>query len=318
MRFWAGLAVSLLFLWLLSSQLDADVLLQAARGINAGWLLPALLALALDYLLRILRWTLLLRTFNPTLPVSHCAGPFIASFAINNVVPLRAGDITRAFAFGKLLGTAGDKVTATLVIERVLDLGALLALLSISLLLIPATSKLDLLAYAGISALFFGMLALLFAPQFWQQLFRSLPLPEGKIRQFVDQVFTALTAVRGLFKWLALVALSGLVWVLEGVTFLCTALAVTPLETLSAPWLALSLGSLGTLLPSSPGYVGTFDYFAAQGFSLAGVEPALAASIAVLIHLVLWLPVTVIGLSWLARHWGTGALVRLQQLRKEH
>ncbi len=38
------------------------------------------------------------------------------------------------------------------------------------------------------------------------------------------------------------------------------------------PWFALSTGTLATLLPSSPGYVGTFDYFAMLGLVAYGAS----------------------------------------------
>ena len=39
------------------------------------------------------------------------------------------------------------------------------------------------------------------------------------------------------------------------------------------PWLSLSAGSLATAIPSAPGYLGTFDYFAAQGLVAYGAPP---------------------------------------------
>jgi uncharacterized membrane protein YbhN (UPF0104 family) len=61
------------------------------------------------------------------------------------------------------------------------------------------------------------------------------------------------------------------------------------------PWFATATGTLATLLPSSPGYVGTFDYFAMLGLTAYGASRSVAAAFALLVHLVLWVPVTVIG-----------------------
>jgi uncharacterized membrane protein YbhN (UPF0104 family) len=63
----------------------------------------------------------------------------------------------------------------------------------------------------------------------------------------------------------------------------------------AAPWLSLGAATLATLLPSSPGYVGTFDYFATLGFTAYGASAALATAVALLTHVLLWLPVTVAG-----------------------
>jgi hypothetical protein len=54
------------------------------------------------------------------------------------------------------------------------------------------------------------------------------------------------------------------------------------------------------LLPSSPGYVGTFDYFASLALTAYGAPVAGAAAFAVVTHLMLWAPVTVAGFAALA------------------
>jgi glycosyltransferase 2 family protein len=63
-----------------------------------------------------------------------------------------------------------------------------------------------------------------------------------------------------------------------------------------APWLSLAAATLATLLPSSPGYVGTFDYFATLGLTAYRSPAAGATAFALLTHLVLWLPITLAGL----------------------
>ncbi len=316
MRTFFGLAVSLLFLVLFLRQLDIGELLAQLAQAKPSWLLLALTALALDFFLRIWRWARLLSIYTPGLTIRRAAGPFLASFALNNVLPLRAGDLARAFAFNQHLQTDSDRVTASLLIERLLDLGALLVLLCLGLLWYPGDTGFDQLAYVGIGLVFAGMLLLLLAPRTWQRVLARLPAQDNPVMQFGHGVFDALAAVRGLGTWLKLCAMSLAAWLLEGLVFFCGARALTDSFDPLAPWFALALGSLSTLLPSSPGYVGTFDYFTAMGFSLTGTDAALASAMAVLVHLLLWLPVTAVGFLWLLRFWGGGLGQHIRQLRR--
>jgi uncharacterized membrane protein YbhN (UPF0104 family) len=64
----------------------------------------------------------------------------------------------------------------------------------------------------------------------------------------------------------------------------------------------LGAATLATLLPSSPGYVGTFDYFATLGLTAYGALPSTAAAFAFLTHLMLWIPVTVAGFLTMLVH----------------
>jgi uncharacterized membrane protein YbhN (UPF0104 family) len=53
------------------------------------------------------------------------------------------------------------------------------------------------------------------------------------------------------------------------------------------------------MIPSSPGYIGTFDFFTISGFTLYGTNETQAAAMTLVIHIVLWLPITAAGLTYL-------------------
>jgi hypothetical protein len=67
-----------------------------------------------------------------------------------------------------------------------------------------------------------------------------------------------------------------------------------------AALLALSVGTLSTIIPSSPGYVGTFHYFTARAVSGFGASEVGATAFAILIHAILWLSITASGFLLLA------------------
>ncbi len=316
MRFWGGLLVSILFLYLFLQLFQPAQAFEQVKAASPAWLLAALLVLVFDFSIRVLRWALLLRQFNPDIRTAQAAGPFLASFALNNVMPLRAGDIARAFAFSRQLGADSSQVTATLVIERVLDLGALLLLLAVGLSVVPAGTELGRAGYAAIALVFLLLASAVAWPGLWRRLAAVLPFQESFLMRFGYEVLNAIETMRGLGRWLALIALSALAWLLEGTVFLCVALALFDLNSWVAPWFALALGSLATLLPSSPGYIGTFDYFSSLGFSLSGTSREIAGATALLIHLILWLPITVAGFGWMLALWGQDLRGKLQQLQK--
>ena len=78
------------------------------------------------------------------------------------------------------------------------------------------------------------------------------------------------------------------------------ALAINPLAAL----LTTGVANLATLVPAAPGYVGTFE----AGVTLVvhgalGVPRGLALSYAILVHAVLWFPITVVGaIVWWRAH----------------
>ncbi len=59
--------------------------------------------------------------------------------------------------------------------------------------------------------------------------------------------------------------------------------------------------NLATTIPSSPGYVGTFDAPGIEILTIFGVDRALAASYTLVLHVALWLPITLLGLWYMTR-----------------
>jgi uncharacterized membrane protein YbhN (UPF0104 family) len=98
-----------------------------------------------------------------------------------------------------------------------------------------------------------------------------------------------------------LLVLSLAAWTMEGLVFAAAATSLGVAHAWLAPWLSLAAATLSTLLPGTPGYVGTFDWFATLGFVAYGVDRSAAAAAAVLVHLLLWVPVTLTGLALLGR-----------------
>lgn len=299
-----GLAMAIIFVWLISRQLGPGELLKAFSGTTVSWVLAGFIAFAIDYACRIERWRLMLIQDNPSLSWQLCAGPFMSSFAANNVLPFRAGDVLRAFAFNGRLGVSSGIVVATLLVERLLDLLMVLVLFGSSLFLFGKSAS----AFAGVggASLFFvavGITVLLFFPTIFAPLAlnagkmaeRIAPAVGRKVREEIEKSLATLKHLSRGNTMLRLVAWSVAAWLAEGAVFWCASLALPSIVNPLAAWLALPIGTLATLIPSTPGYVGTFDYFVARALSELGNDAPASAAFALLVHAMLWLPPTVIG-----------------------
>ncbi len=303
-----GLIVAAVFLSLLARRVDWREVEGVLAGADWRLLLLALLALTADMGVRITRWWLMLRAIEPAIPVSACIRPFLASLALNNTVPFRAGDVVRVFGFRRTLGAPTAHVAGTLVLERLLDLLVLLAILFICLLGVSDVFPRSFLLGAGLAGAA-ALLALVVLTLFPVAITRGLQelvrrvFGERKWAPAASQAVAQLTDSVGLLRHpgqaARLLALTLLAWLLEGAVFASVISSLNIDAGWAAAGLSLGAGTLATLLPSSPGYVGTFDYFAALGLTAYGVTPVAATAFALLVHLVLWAPVTCVGLALL-------------------
>jgi uncharacterized membrane protein YbhN (UPF0104 family) len=287
-RLAVGAAAATVCIWLAVRHLNWSESAMLLHRAAPSWLLIALVALGADYLVRIARWWLMLRALGPV-RFRAAAGPLLAGMALNNVLPFRAGDIVRTTAFSRELGMPVSRILGTMLLERLLDLGALIIVFAVGAALFVRQSIPAPIMQAAIAVAIACGTALF--------VFLMIPHRPARSPRWFAEVVDALRTMRGTRLLLPLVILSFVAWLLEGVVF--GAVAVS-LGMPGAPaWFAMAAGTLGTLVPGTPGYLGTFDYFTMVGFTLAGIarEPALIC--ALLVHIILWVPVTTAGLSWL-------------------
>jgi uncharacterized protein (TIRG00374 family) len=315
-----GALVAAAFLYLTLRRLEWAEIRAAWRGVAPGPLALGVVALAAGLVVRIGRWWWMLRALEPALPLANCFRPFLVSLAVNGTVPLRAGDFVRAFGFRAALRAPPAMVLGTLVVERVLDMFVLLALFFAGLVGVARGTVPAGFVAAG-TALFAlclaGIVALVLAPRRVEAIVARVLLGPlagrawaATARGAAEQFFGTLTRVLTPLRALQLLALSVLGWGLEGGLYAAVAWALHSGGALFGPWFALATGTLATLLPSSPGYVGTFDYFAILGLTAYGATRTAAAAFALLTHFLLWLLPTVAGALCLVSLRDRGAVVR--------
>lgn len=309
-RLGIGIVAALIFLWLAFRQVHWSAGWQILVNSEPVWVLVGLCVLASDYLLRIVRWWLMLRSMIG-LPFRSSVGPFLASIALNNVLPFRAGDLMRMAGFRGQLRLPPTCVLGTLVVERLLDLAALLVFFFIGLLGVEPARVPSAFVHAGYAiaaGCLLGIMVALAASRALAGALQRLSEAAGVrglaaaacLARWGSELFSSLSLMRAPRLLGALWLLSLGVWFLEGAVFASVARALAlDVSGLNASWFAMALGTLGTLLPSTPGYIGTFDYFTVLGMLAHGVPQEAAAIFTLLVHLLLWLPLTVVGLVWL-------------------
>jgi hypothetical protein len=156
----------------------------------------------------------------------------------------------------------------------------------------------------------FGILLLLLFPRLFMPvaihlaklIMRFAPKLGAKLVREVDKSFATLLHLAKGGTMVRLVIWSVAAWLAEGCVFWCAALAISSIPAPEAGWLALPVGTLATLIPSTPGYVGTFDYFTVRAMTVLGNDQVVSTAYAFLVHSLLWFPPTLIGGFYLILH----------------
>jgi uncharacterized protein (TIRG00374 family) len=296
-----GFIVSVFFLYLVLRQIDYQALAQAIRGVNYFWVAMAIGLHFIGFYLRTLRWKFILRTLKEV-RVRELFPYLAIGYMANNVLFLRLGEVVRAHITGRRFGLSRSSMIAVILAERLYD-GLSLVILFSSLILflrVPEEMKTTLL----FASILFGIVALgvfllpwlektSFVKKFfsWIESFKRLKRPFLSLLAFLE----GLKTLKSPLDVMAVLGTSLLIWLIEAGMFYLIAIGFG-LELNLAQTAVISLvAGLSTLIPSGPGYVGTFEFFFVQSTVLFGIDRNVAVSYAFLTHFAQWLPITLLG-----------------------
>ncbi|WP_376791439.1 lysylphosphatidylglycerol synthase transmembrane domain-containing protein [Thermoflexus sp.] len=274
------------------------------RGLELPWMLAGALFYFIAVVLRTWRWGLLLDGLQPT----RFRERFVAltiGYMGNNLYPARAGELLRAYVLQRRCGLSLSATLGTIVVERVLDGLMVVFLALLALLFFPLPTLLRPAVIAG--GLVFGgaLLVLLGMAQSIGKLraalerflhYRSTPSTE-RLVGFLSRFMEGLVVLQRPARALAVGGLTALIWLAEAGTYGLVLMAF-PFRTSFFSLLVMTAAvNLATALPSAPGYVGTFEAPGVAVLQAFGIPPNMAIAYILVLHLVLWLPITLLGLS---------------------
>lgn len=308
----AGLALGGLFLWLALRDLDVATMHAALRGLDPVLVVSSLGMYWLGLALRVERWQGLLVQLAPVTRRA-VAEVLIVGYAVNNLLPARLGELFRADYAKRRSGLSRSKVLGSIVIERASDLAAILGCLACGLLATGVFARTEALLPARM-LIVGGLLCVAVAGSAW------LARRHGVVRPRLPWTLLRLGAdfgsgLRALNR--RTIARTGAltiaIWAAE-VTALWTMLAALGERLQPAQALfVMSAASLSTLVPTAPGYLGTYQLVFATALAAFGASATHGVLASTLIQLLLFGSVTLAGLVlYLAR-----AMHNMRPLRNE-
>lgn len=307
----AGFAFSLFFIFLAFRQVSFGQVLRALGSANYWYLLPVLAVIALSLLLRCLRWQILLAPLQKV-KIGVLFTSLSIGYMANTVLPAHLGEFVRAWHARKKTGIAASSVFATIVVERLIDVFCLLLLLAVALTVFPfpgwvrKSGVVMLALVAALSVLLRLMKKYRLATmRLSGRLLRPLPASLAvKIKGLLDQFLNGVTALQRPAHYLWTGALSLLIWVCYALTIQLLFFAFSFPGRYRLPWSAALVVTVVTtisvVVPSSPGYVGSFHFLCQLALGLFAVPRGPALSYAFVLHAVSVFPVFFLGLYFLA------------------
>lgn len=317
-----GLVISAVFLYFAFRDLKPEAVLSHLQNIDWRWILVASTLYVLVVTLISLRWRFMLRSIQ-AVPLRSLMMLVSIGYMGNNVYPFRSGEILRIVLLQHHHRIPFAKGATTVVVERILDGLIMLSFVVVPLLFIDVASPL-VRQVAGVAApVFVGamvvFLVLAARPNWMRWMIRTVCrfLP-ARLEQIVthlgEEVIGGLEGLRTPLDLLGAVLCTYASWMVEASIYWTVSFAFG--LNVSYPQILLVTGvvNLAGLIPAAPGQIGVFE-FAAKSVMLAyGVAEPKAQAYALVVHVILWLPVTVAGFIFLAREGlGWSAIARARE-----
>lgn len=265
--------------------------------------------------LRALRWRVLLRAGAPvTVPTAFWATA--AGYFGNNFLPARAGEVIRSLMVSSSSGLSKTFVLTTALSERLCDAISLVLISSIVLLTLPvkpgwfahAATPFAILGLSGAC----GIAILPKIQRFCHRCLHLIPVPTGlksKLLGILDQVLEGMRSFHDVKRLSAFVSLTALIWFSDALGTILSMRALALPGTLPIALLLIAGLGLGSALPSTPGYVGIYQFVAVSVLTPFGFSKTDAIAYILLSQAIQYALITFWGALGMARSRG----IRLRQ-----
>lgn len=318
LRLVAGMAVSGLFVWLALRGVDVGATTDHLRGLDGSFVWPAAAALLSLFAYKAFRWQYQLAALK-SVRLSRSFHALVVGFMANNVLPFRAGDLLRAVVLARSEQMGTTMLFSTVVLERVLDVGSMVAVAMAVLMAIPLPGWMR----DGVLLLGFGCIAVVVGATVtgrvaWitrmlhQARQRWLPPAVYQlVSKLEGQVRIGLGTVRGTGRLVNLALLAAAEWLLWGVlAYACLHAVHIDLGPAQVMTVVIAT-NLAMALPAAPANIGVFEFAVISTLEFFQIDRSLALSGAVVIHTLFVVPISVLGLAMFladaARHGALGA-----------
>jgi glycosyltransferase 2 family protein len=304
-------------LWFFLRNADMAQVWAEMRRARPLLLLAAVIVTGLTYVLRALRWQYVLAPLGH----AHFKNAFRATvigFAATFLLPARAGEVIRPLLLARREGLPATATFATIILERLMDMVTVLALFAVFVLTAdPATvsaqpAHLARVKAGGLLAAAAAAVALTVAfvaaghperlGRWALRIERVLPARLARmVAKFVESFTQGLGVLRQPRRLVVSLALSVPLWMSIAAGIWLTSLAFHITFPYVGSFLVMTILVVGVAMPT-PGAVGGFHaayQIAVQSFFGAPDDRAIGA--AIVLHAVSFVPVTLLGLVFMAR-----------------
>jgi hypothetical protein len=220
----------------------------------------------------------------------------VGGLACNNVLPVRIGEFLRAGWLSRDAPMSGGRAFGSVVLDRICDIVTLAVFIAIGLQAVASAAWLVRLAVGALLAVVAIAVTLLLARIYTRRRNRAgAHRPRGRLVQILRDTVEMLGEPIGRHRAAMWLGLTVCTWSLSAFSAALVARSVgIELSPLEAIFVTSAL-ALGVAIPSSPGYIGTYQWVGVAALGLLDVPAEQALAFAILMQATWFVPTTLAG-----------------------
>jgi uncharacterized protein (TIRG00374 family) len=246
-------------------------------------------------------------------------------YLLNNLFPLRAGEIGRAVLLGQTTGLGTFHVLSTIIIERAFDLAfaALLLLSSLPLALgldwaKPVAIITLVLVIIGLAVLFHIARNTKTVHAWVSKVFGRFSIVQRFLLPYLDNMLEGLGALTNPRMFLGAVFWIAVSWLIGVLNYYIVILSIAPQAPFWWGVLIDSVLAMGIAIPSAPAALGVFEASLVAALSLLGIDASTGLAYAVVMHFMQFVVTGILGMIGLLREGRSlGSVFKAAQTQKE-
>ena len=282
-----GAVISIVALWIVLSGVDLTRVGDLVRRADPRWVAFAAVLSTLDLAFRGLRWQRLLR---PIARIRYLPmfGYLLIGYLANNVLPARLGELVRSHYIGDREGISRAAALGTVVVERVIDLVAVVGIATAALLILSVRGVVATAVFvgAGVATAFLVVLALAIVAHRLPGADRVRAIADRwpKLQDLARSLQGGLQVASRPRTVIEALVTSVAAWTCSILAFAAIGQAIGIQLTIGQAALIGSSVALASAVPAGPSNLGTFELAAVKVSSAIGIPADTAFALALLSH----------------------------------
>jgi len=282
-----GTLVSLFALYFVITQINLELFIEALQTAEYGYLLPCILLLVAGLVTRAFRWRVLL---DNALPLARAFSIMNVAYLVNGVLPLRIGEVARVYLASQVRKPVPImKTTSTIIVERLLDLLAVVVMVLLALALGSVPDEIRYASgFAAVIAMLGFIILIIVARQrhFVERMIERF-LPASRIGEWVEHFLDGLQPITRPRQLLLAFWWTGVSWFFSIMAGYVLMFAFFEDGSIAATMLYIAAAAFAIALPAVPGNIGTYEASILLALTAMGYEQSSTAiAFAVMVHAV--------------------------------